>query len=295
MSRILSIGDAMLDVVVKIEGEINFNSDTPASISTHGGGAGANTASWLATLGVESHFYGKVGSDTAGSIFQDELSALDVRQSIGRESASPTGTVVVIVSGDGQRTMFPDPGANSTLDERNLPEPSSFDAIFLSGYSLFNPANTKAVTKMIERIHESGVCILFDPASVGTMKAFGREAALACLPHFDLLSLNEEEALFITATNDVDSALKALITLAPNVIIKLGAAGAIAGSRDGTTSKKSAISAKVIDTTGAGDAFNAGFLADWVISRNLDSALESATATAAKCVSIIGARPRVGT
>jgi ribokinase len=292
--RILAIGDAMLDVIVKIDTEINFNSDTRSSISTHGGGAGANTASWLATLGVDSHFFGSLGNDSAGRLFAEELSALGVVNCAATCRDLPTGTVVVLVEGNGNRTMFPDPGANSKVSAELLPDPANFDAIFLSGYSLFNRSNFAAVTQIIDQIESKQIPILFDPASVGTMKEFGREEALALLPRFEMISLNEEEAAFLSGVSNRQGALENLLDLCPVVAIKLGPDGAIAGERGGLRTESKAQPVQAIDTTGAGDAFNAGFLAEFVNSKDLANAVRSGIQSASQCVGIIGARPRVG-
>lgn len=284
----------MLDVIVKIEGEINLNSDTRSQISTHGGGAGANTASWLATLEIESHFFGCIGEDAAGIVFLDELRKLGVHSHVSKKAEFSTGTVVVLVEGNGNRTMFPDSGANSRLDASLLPDPKDFAAVLISGYSLFNTANSAEVIKMVMQIKSLGIPIFFDPASVGTMKDFGKSAAFELLKLFDLICLNEEEAFYLTDSNDRRVALAGLLAEVPTVAIKLGKDGAIASTRDGNALTLPAAAVEVVDTTGAGDAFNAGFLASWSRSEDLGSALQSAIKCASSCVAIIGARPRVG-
>ena len=294
MTRILTIGDAMLDVLVKVDSEINFDSDTRAQITTCGGGAAANSAAWLAKTGVAAEFFGAIGADSSGRIFLDELEVSGVRSRASIIEGAQTGTVVVIVAKDGERTMFPDAGANSGLRADELPDPSGFEAILLSGYSLFNPMLTVEVDAMIERIRATKTPLALDPASVGIMEEFGLAQLRGQLSKFDLLLLNEAEATFISGEASSDAALRYLLQFVSSVVIKRGAAGAIAGTRSGDYFTASAKATRVIDTTGAGDAFNAGFIAAWVKTGRIDAALESGVSLAAECVATIGARPRVG-
>ena len=115
-ATILCIGDVMLDVVTKIAvlpGQINYGSDTPATISTHGGGAAANVASWLTRTDAQSTIVGHVGDDAAGSALVSEFDALGVRHHNLMADQGHSGVVVVLVDPTGERTMFPDNGANS--------------------------------------------------------------------------------------------------------------------------------------------------------------------------------------
>lgn len=293
MFKVLAIGDAMLDVVVKIDGPVNFDSDTRAEISTHSGGAGANTAAWLAKLGIESHFVGRVGADSAGDLFRSELERSGVSFHSKAAPVSHTGSVVVIVGGDGARTMFPDAGANDEIRAADLPDLSDFDAIYLSGYSLFNPTAHREVLAMIARVRECGKRLFFDPASVGIIQEFGVAAALELLANFDLVSLNEDEAYALTGASKREDALGLLLERAPIVALKRGAAGAELAIRGGEKWSHAAQQVQVVDTTGAGDAFNAGLLAGWVAGGDLSAALTAAISSASECVANIGARPRV--
>jgi sugar/nucleoside kinase (ribokinase family) len=293
MKSILCIGDAMIDVIVKMKSEINLNSDTLSDISMHGGGAAANTATWLAHLGVNTTFAGRIGSDIAGANFHAELVDFGVKHLNSPIAEAKTGTVVVLVDKQGNRTMFPDSGANSGLSASDLPELSEFDSVFLSGYSLFNPASIDGVTEIINAIRELKIPIFFDVASVGTMSAFGKERALSLISGFSGLFLNEEEARYITGSSDTAQQLQSLVTKAPLIVIKRGALGAIAKVEDEAIIEQPATHTKVIDTTGAGDAFAAGFLAAWLERKNLSASLSHALDIAAQCVATIGARPRV--
>ncbi len=112
MPRIVVLGDLVTDVVVSVREEIAPGSDASSSITTAGGGSGANVAAWLADSGADVVFVGAVGADPEGVMRVDELHELGVAVQVRRVSGAQTGTVVVIVTPDGQRTMLPDRGAN---------------------------------------------------------------------------------------------------------------------------------------------------------------------------------------
>ena len=283
----------MIDVIVKMKSSINLNSDTLSEISMHGGGAAANTATWLAFLGEKSHFAGRVGDDIAGTNIIRELETFGVHHKLNKLPNQTTGTVVVLVDEKGNRTMFPDSGANSGLSQSDLPDLVGFDGAFLSGYSLFNPASSKQVQEIVSRIRELRIPIFLDIASIGTIEAFGREAALKLLSSFDGLFLNDSEAEYVTGSDDREIQLSKLNQWSELAVIKCGAAGAVAKVRDLPKVERAAIPVTVKDTTGAGDAFAAGFLREWLDSHDLSTALASGIEVAAQCVATIGARPSV--
>ena len=293
MTKILCIGDAMIDVIVQMKSEINLNSDTLSEISMHGGGAAANTATWLAHLGVTTSFAGRIGADISGANFRSELESFGVRHENQPIEGAKTGTVVVLVDKSGNRTMFPDAGANSGLSASDLPSLAEFDGIFLSGYSLFNSQSSQGVVEIINSIKQLKIPIFFDIASVGTISAFGKERALALINGFAGLFMNESEAEYLTGTNDHEEQFQILKNRAPLIVIKGGAKGAVAKFDGQDAIARPAIDTEVIDTTGAGDAFAAGFLASWLTSKDLEAAISSALDVAAQCVATIGARPRV--
>ena len=296
MTSILCIGDAMIDVIVKMKSDINLNSDTLSDISMHGGGAAANTATWLAHLGVATSFAGRVGADIAGANFHSELVRFGVKHENPPIEGAKTGTVVVLVDKVGNRTMFPDSGANSGLNASDLPVLDGFHGVFLSGYSLFNPVSTRGVLEIVKTIKKLGIPIFFDVASVGTMSAFGREKAISLIDGFSGIFMNEDEARFISNVSEsqgLAAIFESLSDLAPLLVIKRGAKGAVAKVSGEKPIEKRAIEIEVLDTTGAGDAFAAGFLESWLKNGDLGAALSSAIDVASRCVGTIGARPRV--
>jgi sugar/nucleoside kinase (ribokinase family) len=296
--KVLCIGDVMLDVVTKIAvlpKDINYGSDTASEISTHGGGAAANVASWLSQTQVNATIVGHVGNDAAGAALTSEFDALGVHHENLMVEGARSGVVVVLVDPTGERTMFPDNGANSGLHIGDLPDITGFDAVYISGYSPLDPQSLAGIIEMTTKIRAAGISIYFDPASVGAMKEVDINEVKSWLPSMNVLLLNEEEAIYLTGESDLEKALDLLLVSSETVVIKRGSHGAIGKKRGSQSISVAADAATVIDTTGAGDSFAAGFISQFCIHGDLTRSLMAGAEIAAQCVAIIGARPRVGT
>jgi sugar/nucleoside kinase (ribokinase family) len=296
--NVLCIGDVMLDVIARINvspQKINFGSDTASRISTSSGGAAGNVAAWLTRTDARSTIVSHVGDDPAGAAIVAEFVALGVSHGDLVIPGETSGVVVVLVDSSGERTMFPDKGANSRLVVEDLPDLNSFQAVYISGYALLNPLARDGVLAMIEKIKEDGLPIYFDPASVGAMKDVADKELHTWFSKMDVLLLNEEESIYLTGSVDIERALDYLLDFSQVVVIKRGSAGAIAKARGFDSISLPAVAATVVDTTGAGDSFAAGFIASFSKNRDLTAALQAGAELAADCVAIVGGRPRVGT
>ena len=288
----------MLDVITEIEvvpNKLNYGSDTPAKISTHGGGAAGNVASWLTRTDAQATIVAHVGNDSAGSALVSEFDALGVGHKNLIVEGAHSGVVVVLVDPTGERTMFPDNGANSGLTLSDLPNLDDFNAVYLSGYSPLDPLSRTGVLEMITKIRSAGIPIYFDPASVGGMMQANLAEVKSWIALMDVILLNEEEAMYLTGESNTEKALELLNQDCPVVVIKRGAAGAIGCARGSSAVSVSALPTTVVDTTGAGDSFAAGFIAQYALTKNMEQSLASGAKVAAHCVAIVGARPRVGT
>jgi sugar/nucleoside kinase (ribokinase family) len=296
--NVLCIGDVMLDVIARINvspQKINFGSDTASRISTSSGGAAGNVAAWLTRTDARSTIVSHVGDDPAGAAIVAEFVALGVSHGDLVIPGETSGVVVVLVDSSGERTMFPDKGANSRLVVEDLPDLNPFQAVYISGYALLNPLARDGVLAMIEKIKEDGLPIYFDPASVGAMKDVADKELHTWFSKMDVLLLNEEESIYLTGSVDIERALDYLLDFSQVVVIKRGSAGAIAKARGFDSISLPAVAATVVDTTGAGDSFAAGFIASFSKNRDLTAALQAGAELAADCVAIVGGRPRVGT
>jgi sugar/nucleoside kinase (ribokinase family) len=289
--KILCIGDIMLDVTVLLNRPIVEGLETRAKISTQGGGAAANVASWLAFNKTPSYLVVRIGDDSAGQTLITELDSYGVEHSSRVIPNTNTGVVVVIVGSEGERTMFPDSGANSGLGLTDLPDLSQFSAVYISAYSLINTQSRAGVLDIINSIKAAGLRIILDPATVGVLMEVGVKVATEWLDLIDTIILNEEESHFLTGKdNPVDAAAK-LLERVNTVVIKRGSNGALGQVRGGQLIQVEAKRTTVVNTTGAGDAFAAGFISIWAENGPLIEALQSGADLASHCVALVGARP----
>ena len=296
--NVLCIGDVMLDVIARINvspQKINFGSDTASRISTSSGGAAGNVAAWLTRTDARSTIVSHVGDDPVGAAIVAEFDSLGVSHGDLVIPGETSGVVVVLVDSSGERTMFPDKGANSRLTISDLPDLSRFQAVYISGYALLNPLARDGVLAMIEKIKADGLPIYFDPASVGAMKDVADKELHNWFSMMDVLFVNEEESIYLTGSVDIERALNYLLDFSQVVVIKRVSAGAIAKARGFDSISLPAFAATVVDTTGAGDSFAAGFIASYSKNHDLTAALQAGGELAAGCVAIVGGRPRVGT
>ena len=288
----------MLDIVAQIPTsphQLHLGNDTRTVISTHGGGAGGNVASWLAVLGNDVTMVGRIGDDAAGSAITSEFDTLGISYGDIVKVGLHTGVVICLVDPSGERTMLADNGANAGLAISDLPSLDGVDAIYVTGYALLAPASRPGVLAMIHAINLRNIPIIFDPATVGGMKDVPIEEILSWCTLMDTVIMNEEEAIYLSGSSDIEAALDFFLEHAPRAIIKRGSQGAIGRERRGELVTVIARATQVVDTTGAGDSFAAGFIDAFRSGSNFAPAIERASAVAAHCVAIVGARGRVGT
>jgi len=252
------LGDLMVDVVARIADPLAHASDTPARISVQGGGSAANTAAWAASIGTDVALVCRVGDDDRGRAAVAELPGVDVRATV--DSEWPTGTCIVVVEPGGERTMLPDPGAN----DAPLGEIPLGDHLHVVGYALLREGPRASALAAIERARAAGMTVSVDPSSWALLRP-------GAIPPVDLLLPNEREAEYLGGGE---------------MVVKLGARGARWGDVH-----VAAEPAEVVDTTGAGDAFAAGFLSARLSGAGRREALEAGCRLAARAVAQVGARP----
>ena len=290
MKKILCIGDLALDVIAQLKEPINYGNDTASRISTHPGGQAANVATWITRTNTNAQLVARVGNDPVGFALISDLDKYGVDHMNLMRSGRPTGVIVILVDANGERTMFPDNGANADLEVNDLPPLNDIDAAYLSGYALLDFRSRDAVLAMVKKIKAAGIPIFFDPTTTGAMKIVSREEVLSWVALMDGILLNAEEALYLGDSTQIELAEENLKEYTPLVVIKLGSRGAMALFNDQSV-RVAAVTTNVVDTTGAGDSFAAGFIPMWLETRELEKALSAGTALAAKCVAPVGARP----
>jgi sugar/nucleoside kinase (ribokinase family) len=269
--RICTLGDALLDVIVRLERPLAPGDDTVAETRTAPGGQAANVAAWAASLGVEARFVGRRGDDEAGRLVERALDARGVELLGPADGAN--GIVVSLVDPDGGRTMASDRGVAPSLAPDDL-EPAWFDGctwLHVAGYSLLRSPIDAASREAARFARERGARVSVDLSTWSAIRAFGAveftDAVAALEP--DLVFGNEAE---LDELPELD---------APTLVVKRGAKG-FRVARNGQFENYTAAQVRVVDTTGAGDALAAGFLV---------GGPHLAAETAGRCVAKVGAMP----
>jgi sugar/nucleoside kinase (ribokinase family) len=261
----------------------------------HGGGSGANIAAWLAVDGSEVAFVGRRGADIAGRNRDMELMGYGVDARLVMDPERPTGTCVVMVTHKGDHTMMSDPGANSALSPDDLPQdlfvPGSH--LHVSGYTLLNERSRNAALAAFDLGRRAGMSISVDGASAAPLERVGAEPFLQLTNGATLLFVNGAQARVITGRDDPEQAARVLNAWYPQVVLKLGPNGAqfYANGRPDPVRVPPPPIERVIDGTGAGDAFCAGFLPAWLDKKPPHEALSAGCRLAAQALGMVGARP----
>lgn len=259
--RIATLGDLLLDVIVRVDGDLVPGDDRMAHTTAGPGGQAANVAAWAAALGADARFVGRVGDDAAGELVLRALR--DLRVDHRGPRGGRTG-VVVSIAARGDRTMASDRGTATALAPQDLEaEWFDLDVLHLSGYSLLVEPIASAAAAAATHARRHGARVSLDVATWTLVDDAFRERVAALEPELVFATEREQEALGPLAT--------------ARWIVKRGARGL---SVDGIDHP--AVAADVVDATGAGDALAAGFLV---------GDAEVAVATAARCCARIGAMP----
>ncbi|MGD0555251.1 MAG: sugar kinase [Streptosporangiaceae bacterium] len=294
MARIVVIGDLMTDTVAHAELALARGSDTPATVTMHGGGSGANVAAWTAADGGDVAFIGRRGADIAGRNRDMELMGYGVDARLVMDPERPTGTCVVMVTHKGERTMLSDPGANSALAPDDLPHDLFSPGVHLhiSGYTLLSEGSRSAALAALDFSRQVGMSVSVDGASAAPLERIGAEPFLELSNGAVLLFVNAAQAKVLTGRDEAEAAARVLTAWYPQVVLKLGADGALFFANGMPPVRVPAPPVeRVIDGTGAGDAFIAGFLPAWLDKKPPIEALGSGCRLAAHALNLIGARP----
>lgn len=290
--RVLVVGDVITDILVVPQGAIARGTDTRATIRQMPGGSGANQAVWLASEGAEVSFVARIGSGELAAL-TDYFEGRGVMPMLSPDADLPTGTLICLVDTDGERSFLTDRGANAVLSASDLPQSllAGISLLHVSGYALFEPGPRAAVLALIAAAHASGIPVSIDPASTGFLAEVGPENFLAWTSGADFLFPNSDEAELLTGETQAEGQIAALAPHYRALVLKRGAEGALLAVRDAAPIALPAIETQVRDTTGAGDAFLAGFLAAHLRGESPQAALAFAIASGARAVAQLGAQP----
>ncbi len=259
------------------------------------GGSAANSMAGVAAMGGKAAFIGQTAKDQLGLIFEHDMHALGVRfDTPALIGGPPTGRCLILVTPDAQRTMNTCPGASHELSTDSISPNliASASILYLEGY-LFGPDKPRAaMMKAVEYAHAAGRKVAFTLSEsvciAGRKEGFGRMIDSGGV---DLLFANEDEALQLTGRTDLKSALDELKRKVPTLVITRGPEGAIAIEENDRISIPAAPVSEIVDTTGAGDLFAAGFLTARCKDASLERCLWTGAIAAAEVIQQYGARP----
>ena len=259
------------------------------------GGSAANTLAGLAALGARCAFIGQVADDQLGEVFAHDIRAGGISFATpARSGHPPTARCLIFVTPDGQRTMNTFLGASQYLPAAALDEAAIADAkiLYLEGY-LWDPEEPRAaMRRAIAAAKGAGRKVAFTLSDAFVISRHGDDfRKLIDAGEIDILFANDVELAALTEIDDFDAGIAALSPKVPLLVVTRGAAGAIAMYQGARSEVAAQPIAKVIDTTGAGDLFAAGFLAGHVQGRKVEDCLTMGAIAAAEIISHYGARP----
>ena len=311
-AEVVTVGHAVVDVLASVSdealSEFGYEKgsmtlvDADVSARLYGsvrptasasGGSAANTAVGLASLGARAAFVGRVRDDALGRVFTEDIRGAGVDYSVPPvTSGAPTARCVVMLTPDAQRTMCTNLGAAAELAPSDI-DPAVIGAakvVYLEGY-IVGPEDKRAVVDRIIDLaghHKTQLAFsLSDPFWVN----LHTDELRRVISHSDLVFGNEEEAVALTGESDAVAAAKRLAGQVGTVVVTRGSAGAVAVSGDSVASVPAEPLGKVVDTTGAGDLFAAGFLYGHVRGLSLENSARLGSLAAGEVIAHVGARP----
>ena len=311
---VVAIGNAVVDVIASCEDdlitqlELNRGGMTlideeradelyramPPAREVSGGSA-ANTLAGLAVLGLECAFIGQVADDQLGQVFRHDMRATGIDfDTPAREGEPATGRVLIFVTPDGERTMNTFLGAGQFLPTEAIDEDliASGAILYLEGY-LWDPVEPRrAMRRAIEVAREAGRMVAFTASESFVIERHGDDfRTMIDDGLIDILFVNEHELATLTGEPDFDSGLAALADKVPVLVATRSAKGAVALAGGERAEVEAEPVEKVVDTTGAGDQFAAGFLSGYAKGEPLGTCLRRGAITAAEVIGHYGPRP----
>jgi sugar/nucleoside kinase (ribokinase family) len=261
------------------------------------GGSAANTLAGMAALGARCAFIGQVSNDALGDVFAHDVraSGIDYATAV-RAGDPPTGRCLIFVTPDAQRTMNTFLGASQFLpaEALDLDAIAASDVLYLEGY-LWDPEEPRAaMRKAIETARGAGRKVAFTLSDPFVISRHGDDFRdLIAQGQIDILFANEAELAALTGMENFDEGITALSAQVPVVVVTCGERGAVAVAHGERAEVAAEPIERVVDTTGAGDLFAAGFLFGHVRGRSPAECLRLGAVCAAEIISHFGARPEI--
>ena len=311
---VIAIGNAIVDVIAacsdELIEELQLNRGGMTLVDTErarelyeamgparetSGGSAANTLAGLAALGAQCAFVGQVAADQLGEVFAHDIHAVGIDfDTPARQSDPPTARCLIFVTPDGQRTMNTFLGASQFLPAAALNEEAIGGAsiLYLEGY-LWDPEEPRAaMRRAIETARAAGRKVAFTLSEVFVIDRHGDDfRALVEDGLIDILFANHHELAALTGEDDIEAGIAALKDKVPTLVVTRSADGAVAVSRGERAEVAAEPIDQVVDTTGAGDQFAAGFLFGHVRGEPLQTCLRRGAIAAAEVIGHYGPRP----
>lgn len=313
---VVAIGNAIVDVIARTEDafisarglakgsmQLIDTAEAEALYNAMGpgvevsGGSAANTLAGMAALGHRCGFIGQVADDQLGKVFTHDLRAVGVHYETPALSAgAPTARCLILVTPDGQRTMNTFLGASHLLSSAMIDESliAAADILYLEGY-LWDPELSRAaMRRAIDIARSAGGQVAFTLSDAFIIERHGDDfRALIADGQFDILFANESEICALAKSDDFDAAVAAIAPQVPLLVVTRSEHGAIAVQGGVTTVVAAEPVAHVVDTTGAGDLFAAGFLSGLAQGRTTHDCLTIGAVCAGAIIAQIGPRAQI--
>lgn len=304
---VIGIGSALVDILTRIDndnilselnipkGSMQLVDETSSALiekklesydsSMAPGGSAANTIHALAKMGIESGFVSYVGKDEIGKFFEDSMNSVGVKP-LMFHSDTVSGTARTIISADGERTFATNLGASVELNENVITSElfNNWNYCYLEGYLI---ANKNLFKKVIYTAKECGCKVILDLASYNVVED-NRDFLNELLPQIDIIFANEEEAKVLT-NKSAEESLEYIAQHTDIAVVKIGKRGSLI-KRGNEVVKIGCNKVDVVDTTGAGDMYAAGFLYGLINDYDLERCGNIGNLLAESIIQVIGAK-----
>lgn len=292
MPSAVVVGDLMTDVVVQLREEVAAESDTASRITVTPGGSASNVAVFLSRGGIATTLIGMIGDDDRGRSLVAALENEDVVAHVRVAENESTGTVVSVVGFDGRRSMLTDRGANRFLVPGSIPA-ELFAArrhFHLSGYEIIDDDTRRAAADLFDRAGTAGMNRSVDCSSAAPLRRLGAQTFFAATAGAEVLFANTDEADVLTGSTEPEAIAAELRRHYPMSLVTLGSHGVLLVEAEEKALIVPPRLTRIVDTTGAGDAFTGAFLAAWMRGLPAREAIDVGLDAAATIVAIPGAR-----
>jgi ribokinase len=291
------VGDYAWDVLIRTNTALQTGGDTYGEVQLAPGGSAANAAVWAARCGLPTAFVGKIGRDRFGSLAEDDLRAESVEAYLISTEAHLTGSVAVWIDHTGQRSMVSGKGADHALLPQELPRPllASARHLHLSAWALFADPPRAAACEAARVVRAAGGAVSLDPGSFQMIEAMGVADFLTISRELGVTVLfpNAEEAATLSGESGHEAMALRLAELYPGatIALKLDAEGAFILPLGGEGIPVPPQVNRLVDATGAGDAFAGAFLSRYLRGFDAVAAASFAVGVSEWVIQHVGARP----